>query len=168
MALFLSYSAFNNTVNVIVLRAFCCNLVKLMNRSNKLDRLAMLLSGVCLLHCLLVPVALTLLPITTLSALVEDVLFHQLLLWVIVPTSSIALFIGCKKHRHGHIALTGVFGLLSLVMIGVFGHDLFSITGEKVATSAAGLVLAFSHYLNYQACQEITCTSVNCKKDHHH
>ena len=139
-----------------------------MSQSNKLDKFAMLLSGVCLLHCLLAPVILTLLPILTLSTFVEDFLFHQLLLWLVVPTSTGALFIGCRKHRGWKIISTGAIGLISLILVAIFGHDLFSATGEKVATSVAGLFLAYSHFLNYKACQAITCSSENCQTEHHH
>ena len=139
-----------------------------MSRSQKLDRIAMLLSGVCLVHCLVVPVALTLVPIFSLSALAEDLLFHQLMLWIIVPTSLIALTVGCKKHRRWPIAITGLLGILVLFIVSILGHDFLSVTQEKISTTFGGLILAFSHYLNYRACQEITCSSESCQQEHHH
>ncbi len=120
------------------------------------------------MHCLLTPVLVTLLPIISLSALVEDVLFHKLMLWIVLPSSFIALFLGCRKHKRWSIALTGVAGISVLVLVAFFGHQWLGISGEKLATTIGGLVLALSHYLNYRACQSITCESANCSTQHHH
>lgn len=140
----------------------------IMQRSNTLDKFAILLSGVCLLHCLLTPVLVTLLPIFSLSALVEDVLFHKLMLWIVLPSSFTALFIGCRKHKRWSIAASGLLGMLILVIVAFFGHEVLSIKTEKIATTVGGLVLALSHYLNYRACQATTCKSANCATQHHH
>jgi len=139
-----------------------------MIKSTSLDKLAILLSGVCLLHCLITPVLVTLMPIISLNAFFEDLLFHQLMLWVVLPTSAIALFLGCRKHKHWHIATTGILGMAILIAVALFGHDFFSLLGEKVATSIGGMVLALSHYFNFRACQNITCADLNCAAKHHH
>lgn len=140
----------------------------IMISSTSLDKFAVFLSGVCVVHCLLTPVLVTLLPIISLSALAEDLIFHQMMLWLVLPTSCIALFIGCRKHRNLPILLTGIVGMLMLVVIAFYGHDVFSGWGEKVATSIAGLVLACSHILNYRACQSLVCEDSNCTEQHHH
>jgi len=139
-----------------------------MPNSNTIDKLAILLSGACLLHCLLTPVLITLLPIISSSVFIEDVLFHQLMLWAVLPTSFIALFLGCRKHKQFSIAGTGVVGIITLVAVAFFGHEWFGITGEKIATSIGGLILALSHFLNYRACQNTTCDDSNCSTQHHH
>lgn len=134
----------------------------------RLDRAAVLLSGICVLHCLLAPIALTLLPIVSISAFWEDMLFHRLMLFVVLPTSSIALFIGCRKHRDWKILSTGIIGMMALVLIAIAGHDVFTPVQEKIATSCAGIILAVSHLLNFRACQRITCADDNCSSKHHH
>ena len=140
----------------------------IMISSTTLDKFGVFLSGVCVVHCLFTPVLITLLPIIGLSSFAEDLLFHQLMLWVVLPTSSIALFIGCRKHRDLLIMGSGILGMALLVLIALYGHDLFDSWGEKVATSIAGIILAISHILNYRACQEMTCADNNCSSDHHH
>jgi len=139
-----------------------------MIQSTTLDKIAVLLSGVCILHCLITPIAITLIPIISLSTFVEDVLFHQLMLWLVLPTSCIALFIGCRKHRDLLIAATGFIGMLILLVIAFFGHDLLGIGGEKIGTVIGGIVLAISHILNFRACQQLICTDVKCTAEHHH
>lgn len=138
-----------------------------MDMANKLDRLAIWLSGVCVLHCLLAPILITLVPIFS-SNVLEDILFHQLMLYLVLPTSTIALLIGCRKHRDWLILGTGTLGMLLLVSTALFGHDYLSVVHEKIATSVAGIILAASHILNYRACQQLTCDDDNCGSTHHH
>jgi len=137
-------------------------------KSTTLDKLAIFMSSVCIVHCLLTPIAVTLLPILTLNIVVEDVLFHKMMLWFVLPTSAIALFIGCRKHRDFLIVSSGIIGLLILILVTFWGHDLLNPILEKVVTSLGGLVLATSHFLNYRSCQSITCEDKSCATEHHH
>lgn len=139
-----------------------------MIKSTTLDKIGIFLSGVCLVHCLITPVIITLVPILSLSLTVEHLMFHTLMLWLVLPTSCIALFLGCKKHRQIPIVITGVIGMSILLLVALFGHDIFGEAGEKIAVSIGGLIIAVSHYLNFRACQAITCTSTNCAAEHHH
>jgi len=41
-----------------------------------------------MVHCLIAPIVITLLPIFSFSAMVDDLLFHKLLLWVVLRESS--------------------------------------------------------------------------------
>ncbi|NNC99533.1 MAG: MerC domain-containing protein [Gammaproteobacteria bacterium] len=133
-----------------------------------LDKFAVFLSSVCILHCLLTPIAITLLPIIALNVVVEDILFHRAMLWLVLPTSSVALFLGCRKHRSLLIVGVGILGMSMLVLIAFFAHDLLTPTHEKLATSLAGIILAASHVLNYRACQNQPCKDENCSTEHHH
>ena len=137
-------------------------------KTSTFDKFAVMLSGICILHCLLAPVVLTLLPILSVSAFVEDLVFHKLMLWLVLPTSAIALVLGCRKHRDFSILLTGAAGMLMLILIAFWAHSLLSANGEKIATTAAGILLAFSHYLNYRACNSISCDDQDCQSKHHH
>lgn len=139
-----------------------------MIKSTTLDKFGIFLSGVCLVHCLVTPVLVTLAPIFSLAALTEDLLFHTLMLWIVLPTSCIALFLGCRKHKKLSIAVTGIVGMLILISVALFGHDFFGETNEKIVTTIGGLIIAASHYLNFRACQSITCEDLNCSTKHHH
>jgi len=139
-----------------------------MIQSSTLDKFGILLSGVCLLHCLITPVIVTLVPILSLNTVVDDFLFHTLMLWIVVPTSAVTLFLGCRQHNKLSIVATGGLGIAILTSVGIFGHDILGESGEKVAMTFGGLVVALSHYMNYQACQSITCSDTNCSSKHHH
>ena len=63
-----------------------------------LDKLAVTTSSVCAIHCLALPVMLTIFPALG-NSFFGDEHFHEMLLLAVVPMSMISLTIGCKKHK---------------------------------------------------------------------
>ena len=120
-----------------------------MNRQRTLDALAVSLSGLCLIHCLALPLALTLFPIFA-STLADDALFHGLLYLAVLPTSCLAFVLGYRHHRDRSLIVVGGVGLLILGVAALLGHDLFGHSGERWVTSLGGLVLAAAHVINYR------------------
>ena len=121
-----------------------------------LDTTAVLLSGICLLHCLALPVLLTVLPIFN-TQLLDEETFHLIMLVVILPVSVIALAIGCRQHKDRTTLILGTIGLGILTATAIFGHDWFGLTGERLVTSLGGLVLAAAHIQNYRCCRDHDC-----------
>ncbi|MCS5575492.1 MAG: MerC domain-containing protein [Pseudomonadales bacterium] len=130
------------------------------NNQGHLDAIAVVLSGVCMLHCLALPLLLTISPILNVTLLSETV-FHVLLLVFILPTSVIALTIGCRSHKDKITLVLGALGLSILTITAFFGHQLVGLTGERILTSFGGLILAGSHIQNYRCCRRD-----NCNHDH--
>lgn len=115
-----------------------------------LDALALVFSGLCLLHCLALPLLIAILPLAF-SSLVADERFHQWLLLGVVPTSVLALGWGWRRHRSPLVFWLGLVGML-LMSIAAFGRDLghFAADGERWLTVIGALMLAFGHLRNYQ------------------
>ena len=130
------------------------------NNQGRLDAIAVVLSGVCMLHCLVLPLMLTVFPILNVT-LLSETLFHLLMLVVILPVSVIALTIGCLFHKDAMTLVLGTLGLSILTTTAFFGHQLFGLTGERVVTSFGGLILAWAHVQNYRRCRRD-----NCNHDH--
>ena len=130
------------------------------NNQGHLDAIAVVLSGVCMLHCLALPLLLTISPILNVTLLSETV-FHVLLLVFILPTSVIALTIGCRSHKDKITLVLGALGLSILTITAFFGHQLVGLTGERILTSFGGLILASAHIQNYRCCRRD-----NCNHDH--
>lgn len=114
-----------------------------------LDRFAMMLSGICMIHCLVTPLLVALLPILGI-ALLSDREFHWLLLVLVLPASIWALASGCRRHRRFTIAVIGVTGLVILVSIGIAGHQIFGEDGERFVTSIGSATVAIAHLMNYR------------------
>ncbi len=127
------------------------------NRGRKyMDTAAVVLSGVCMLHCLALPIALTILPIVNVTLLDEST-FHLIMMVVILPVSVVALSIGCRQHKDRLTLVLGSVGLVILTLTAIFGHDLLGLTGERIVTSIGGLILAAAHIQNYRCCRDDDC-----------
>ena len=110
----------------------------------------------CVIHCLATPVLLVLLP--SLAVLpIADESFHLLLVFLVIPTSVTALFLGCRLHRRWSVLSWGLSGVGVLVLAALVGHDLLGETGEKLMTVVGALMVATSHGLNYRLCRSRDC-----------
>lgn len=123
-----------------------------------LDKISVGLSLLCAVHCLALPV-LTLFSPVMLSEFISDATFHDYMLFVVIPTSSIALTLGCRKHKVNLIWQTGLLGILLLLFVSL-NHDLFGEVGEKIASVVAASFIAFSHIQNYKLCRKLNCSCV--------
>ena len=128
----------------------------MMNIQAKMDKAAIGLSVICTIHCLLLPVAITVLPVLIATPLGDEA-FHQFLLIGVLPASILALTLGCKKHKKWDNALLGGIGLSALVFAAFFGHDLVGELGEKLITVLGAGLICVSHLRNYKLCNLNQC-----------
>ena len=133
------------------------NLPPTQDKRSLLDTAAVVMSGICLLHCLALPIALTMLPILNIAVLDERV-FHLVMMVFILPVSVVALAIGCRQHKDLLTLVLGIVGLSTLLFTAVFGHRFFGLDGERVVTSIGGVILALAHIQNFRRCREDDCT----------
>lgn len=126
------------------------------SKVGRLDGVAVFLSGTCMVHCLVLPMLVTLFPIAQ-GSLLDEQYFHLIMLVLILPTCLVALTIGCSKHKDLTTMTLGAIGLLTLTITAVFGHQLFGFLGERVATTFGGVILASAHIQNYRCCRKVDC-----------
>jgi hypothetical protein len=115
-------------------------------REWRLDGLAISASMLCLIHCLVLPVAIAFLPALVAWADGGE-LFHIIMLAIAVPLSGGTLIAGWR--RHGAVAPVAIGAVgLALLMAGL-GYE-----GRALGTGltvAGGLFLALAHVRNVQA-----------------
>jgi hypothetical protein len=109
-----------------------------------------------MLHCLALPLLVTLFPIVQ-GSLLEEKYFHLIMLVFILPTSLLALTIGCRKHKDRITIGLGGVGLVILTLTALFGHVWFGFLGERIITSIGGVVLASAHIRNFLKCRAVDC-----------
>lgn len=126
------------------------------------DRLAIGASVICAIHCIALPVILAMFPALVVMP-VEEHSFHQLLVWFVLPSSLLAVSLGCSRHKDRIVLIGCVIGLSVIVLTAWFGHDLLGETGEKMATLTGAVILSVVHWRNYKLCRKD-----NCDHDHHH
>lgn len=121
-----------------------------------LDKAAISLSFLCVIHCLLQPIVVSIIPVMVVLPM-EGELFHKLLVLLILPTSLIGLVLGCKKHQRWKVIAWGVSGVFIVVFAAVFGHHLNGETGEKLLTLIGSMMISWGHIQNYRLCRAVAC-----------
>ena len=112
---------------------------------NRLDQFAITMSGVCLVHCLAIPVSVLMLPALGEPLLGTETLVHWILLALAIPISMWALSVGYRRHRYAPSLAFGATGLM-LMFLGVahvFGHAL-----ELPLTIVGVLLVLVAHVQN--------------------
>ena len=110
-----------------------------------LDHAAIALSGLCLVHCLLLPVIIVTLP---LLGQLNATHFHAQLLIVVIPVSLFAFTLGFRRHANKAIIAWGIAGISLLFIGGTVAHANYGLLADSLLTMAGSMVLATSHYYN--------------------
>lgn len=124
-----------------------------------MDKLAIGLSMMCTVHCFATPVLLTLLP--SFAALqLDNEQFHLWILAAVIPTSVLALSLGCKKHKRFRYMVSGFIGVILMVLAVTVGEAMFGESAEKSLTFMGTVIIAIAHWFNYRQC--ITADDEDC------
>lgn len=113
--------------------------------SNWLDWAAVGLSGLCLVHCLALPLIVAGVP---LLAQFSEGHLHAQMLVVVLPLSIVALGLGFNRHRNTRIVAAGTVGMLTLVIGATVAHSQLGLMADRAFTVVGALVLAGAHYFN--------------------
>jgi putative Mn2+ efflux pump MntP len=124
--------------------------------STHIDKAAIGLSFACTVHCLLLPIALLMVP-TLAASTFGDERFHQWMLIAVLPTSLIALAMGCRQHHNKSVLIIGLLGLTTLSLAIFLGHDLLGDMGEKIASVLGASLIALGHFKNHTLCKHAQC-----------
>lgn len=119
-----------------------------------LDKLGMIISGVCVIHCLLTPVIILSLP------WFEDIFSHEVvhlsLLLFLFPLAIFTFTHGYKTHKKLSIVMMGAIGII-FISIPILIHPTELI--EQAITVTGSIILIIAHYNNLKGCK--------CHKHHH-
>jgi len=110
-----------------------------------LDGAAVVLSGLCLLHCLALPLVVAGVPF--LAQFAETHLHYQVLV-AVIPLSVLALGLGYRRHRDWRILLAGACGMTLLVIGATVAHSELGLAADRLFTVIGSLVLASAHFFN--------------------
>lgn len=116
------------------------------------DYTSLSLAGICAIHCFLTPVALIFFPVVGSTLLFEE-LFHELILFLVIPASVVAMFLGCRRHKDFSVIMLGFVGLYFLII------GAFAATGyvESILTLIGALIMASGHLRNFRLCRKDDC-----------
>jgi MerC mercury resistance protein len=120
------------------------------------DLFAVSCSGLCAIHCLATPGLLIFLPVLGASIFGGES-FHAAILWFILPTSLVALTLGCWQHKDRYVLVLCLIGLSGLFTAAVFGAELLGESGEMILTVVSSLLLIAGHFRNFSLCRCTAC-----------
>ncbi|WP_309380652.1 MerC domain-containing protein [Cerasicoccus frondis] len=101
-------------------------------KSSILDHLAISMAVICAIHCLVTPVLLVALPILATTFWVDEH-FHIWMLLLVIPTTSLAMFSGCRKHRDRLVVVLALLGV-GLLIAALLGER--ALHAEQLATQS--------------------------------
>lgn len=147
-----------------------------------LDHFAIGIATVCAVHCLLTPILIIALPIIATSLFVHED-FHLWMILLVLPTTSFAIFMGCRRHKDKWVATLSILGIC--VLLGALVHERLHTASHSTATASTthqceacdrnlseepvpvhaggwfntlgGLLLASAHVRNYRRCRKGQC-----------
>ncbi len=108
------------------------------------------LSGLCLVHCLLLPFVAAVLP------WVEDERVHLGVAAMAVPVALLSFVPAFRRHGNAKILGVGLFGVFCLV-VGALAHEWLGEDWEHKVTILGGLCLVSAHFYNYRCCSQELC-----------
>lgn len=115
---------------------------------NLADRAGILLSAICIIHCLLTPVVLLSLPALRISEYHES--FHELMILILPVLAVLAFVPGYRRHRDASVFKWSLPGLALLVFAAVYFED--HALGQIGFSVAGSLLLIRAHLINRRLC----------------
>ena len=117
------------------------------SQQRRLDAAGLAISGICLVHCLALPLVAVLVPAAAFGFDHDtDHAFHWVLLGLAAPISSLALWRGAVRTSNWRWLKLGSVGLL-LMLLGVL--HVFGANSEVAVTMFGVTLLAFAHVKNF-------------------
>lgn len=117
-------------------------------RSGRWDRIGIWLSGLCALHCLVVPVALALLPLWPVALRWHD-WAHVAFAVLLVPVTLVAMWGAHRRERPWGIPFSLGLGLL-LVLLAIAARASLGEVGETLVTLTGSILLITGHWRNWR------------------
>jgi hypothetical protein len=121
-----------------------------------IDRIGMITSGLCFIHCIAAPVILSLSAVSS-HFIPSEEHTHRLLAVFVTIVGTAAIGFGYRRHKKKRVLLAASLGL-ALICSGAYFGDLLPSHGSEVAVTLAGsCCMIFAHRVNHTFCK-------NCKR----
>ncbi|MDF7798784.1 MerC domain-containing protein [Pontiellaceae bacterium B1224] len=136
-----------------------------------LDQLAISMAVICGIHCLMMPIVLAVLPIVAASLFAHEH-FHLWMLLLVLPTTTLSIFMGCRKHKDKWTATLALIGLGIMIAVTLFEYMTHTTCATCAGCSravggpippsawfntAGGLFIASAHIRNFKLCRKSHC-----------
>ncbi|WP_350356648.1 MerC domain-containing protein [Fodinibius salicampi] len=117
------------------------------------DKIGIGLSGLCAVHCLLVPVFVSLLPLWPAAEATHE-WTHPVLLLLILPT----IYYAIRKSKNAKNVSVFLYSGLGVITLSWLLHDFVGLWWESFITIIGSALLVRGHWLNYQNHSARSCS----------
>ena len=124
-----------------------------------LDKIGIILTTTCLIHCIVVPLILPFLSLVGLSFFASEKFENYFIIGTLI-LASLSLVLGYVKHHKKWYPLITLF---MAAVICLFAHESADQQMKHVIISIGALLIISSHFLNLRLCK--SCESKSCS--HH-
>jgi hypothetical protein len=122
-------------------------------RTLRADRLGIIASAVCFVHCIATPVVLSLSAVWV-HYLPSDEKFHRLMAVTVAGLGGLAATAGYRRHRRARVPVL-MGGGLSLILAGAwFGRLMPSHLAEIATTMCGSCLMITAHLFNHTFCKK--------------
>lgn len=133
-------------------------MMKLMESTDKIDKIGIGLSSLCMVHCLVTPILILFMPVVQ-NELLHSV-FHRVMFVLVVLIAMISFLPSYKKHKQMRVLVYAAIGCSILMTAAADFHFIHHIQipyFEHIFTSIGGIFLLTAHISN------IRCVHKSCK-----
>ncbi|HEY7302470.1 MAG TPA: MerC domain-containing protein [Bryobacteraceae bacterium] len=120
--------------------------------SMQADRLGIIASVLCFIHCVFTPLAVSLLAVGAHYLPTEEKI-HRVLAIFVATLGGLAIFFGYRRHRRSRVVVLMSGGLFLIFAGAYFGNRLPSHLAEVAVTMAGGCFMISGHFLNHTFCR---------------
>jgi MerC mercury resistance protein len=122
------------------------------------DGLGIIASALCMVHCVLTPVVLSLIAVWA-HYLPSEERFHRILAALIATFGAVAIIGGYRRHRRCRVLLLMSVGLVLIFAGAYWGSRLPSHLAEVAVTMVGSCFMIAGHFLNHTFCR--SCARCN-------
>lgn len=129
----------------------------------KIDKIGMITSLVCAVHCSILPFVVIFIPSFFVSFFINEV-FEWIILFISILTAFTSLCLGYKVHKSVNLIAFITFGFM-LLLCGKLVHHNFENSAPymyNILVVIGGLIISMSHVINSKLCKKCSkCSNEN-------
>jgi hypothetical protein len=128
------------------------------------DQSGIIVSIICLIHCLALPVVSIILPALNI-AFFNFEQFHQLIFLLVASFGVLAFAVGFRVHKNFKLLLFSVFSIAVIGIATILEHYI----DEKIAhalNAFGSLLVIAAHLLNLKLQRQMKCQHEHCRVEH--
>ena len=125
------------------------------------DNIGIFVSFLCIIHCMLLPIIISFLPLVGLS-LLENELAHKLLIYAALGIAILSFVPGYRIHKRKLVLLIASIGLLFMLVAVLYAGEAWGELAENSLVFIGGCILIVGHIYNKTFCRNC----LKCDQNH--